>query len=55
MKFSAIDDLGNEIGAVETNAGDISGEIVLENGKPGEEFSIEIEFEGVKISESFKI
>jgi Protein of unknown function (DUF1822) len=55
MKFSAIDDLGNEIGSVETNAGDISGEIVLENGKPGEEFSIEIEFEGVKISESFKI
>lgn len=55
MKFSAIDDLGNEIGSVETNAGDISGEIVLENGKPGEEFSIEIEFEGVKISDSFKI
>jgi hypothetical protein len=40
MKFSAIDDLGNEIGAVETNAGDISGEIVLENGKPGEEFRL---------------
>ena len=55
MKFSAIDDLGNEIGALETTVGDISGEIVLENGKPGEEFSIEIEFEGVKISESFKI
>jgi Protein of unknown function (DUF1822) len=55
MKFSAIDDLGNGIGSVETTVGDISGEIVLEHGKPGEEFSIEIEFEGVKISESFKI
>lgn len=55
MKFSAIDDLGNGIGSVETTVGDISGEIVLEHGKSGEEFSIEIEFEGVKISESFKI
>jgi hypothetical protein len=55
MKFKAIDDRGNEIGAVETVVGDISGEIVLEHGKPGERFSIEIEFEGIKKIELFEI
>ena len=55
MKFSALDDLGAEIGSVQTMTGDLAGEIVLEHGKKGEAFSIEIEFEGFKNSESFKI
>jgi Protein of unknown function (DUF1822) len=55
LKFSAIDDLGAEIGSVHTMTGDLAGEIVLEHGKKGEGFSIEIEFEGFKTSESFKI
>ncbi len=55
LKFSAIDDLGAEIGSVQTMTGDLAGEIVLEHGKKGEGFSIEIEFEGFKNSESFKI
>jgi Protein of unknown function (DUF1822) len=55
LKFSALDDLGAEIGSVQTMTGDLLGEIVLEHGKKGEIFSIEIEFEGFKNSESFKI
>ncbi len=55
LKFSAIDDRGNEIGSVRTKEGDISGEIVLESGKAGEKFSISIEFDGVKKTESFEI
>jgi hypothetical protein len=55
LKFSALDDLGAEIGSVQTMTGDLAGEIVLEHGKKGEVFSIEIEFEGFKNSESFKI
>ena len=55
MKFSALDDLGAEIGSVQTMTGDLAGEIVLEHGKKGEGFSIEIEFEGFKQTESFRI
>ena len=55
LKFSALDDLGAEIGSVEITTGDLAGEIVLEHGKKGEGFSIEIEFEGFKKTESFKI
>jgi hypothetical protein len=55
MKFSAIDDLDVEIGSVQTMSNDIAGEIVLEHGKKGEGFKIQIEFEGVKRIESFKI
>ena len=55
LKFSAIDDLGAEIGSIQTMASDIVGEIVLKHGKKGENFSIEIAFEGFKQSESFRI
>jgi hypothetical protein len=55
IKFSAIDDRGDEIGFVQTKGGDISGEIVLEGGKAGEKFSISIELDGVKKTESFEI
>jgi hypothetical protein len=55
MKFSAIDDRGVAISSIETKAGDIYGEIVLDNGKEGEKFSVEIEFNGVKKIATFKI
>lgn len=55
LKFSAIDDRGDEIGSVRTKEGDISGEIVLEGGKAGDKFRISIEFDGVEKTESFEI
>jgi Protein of unknown function (DUF1822) len=55
IKFSAIDNNNVEIGCVHTISGDISGEIVLEGGREGERFSIEIEFDGIKQTESFEI
>jgi hypothetical protein len=55
LKFSAIDDRGNEIGSIQISDGDIAGEIVLEHGAKGEVFSIELEFVGVKKVESFEI
>jgi hypothetical protein len=55
MKFSAIDDRGVAISSIETKAGDIYGEIVLDNGKDGERFSVEIEFNGVKKITEFEI
>jgi Protein of unknown function (DUF1822) len=47
LKFSAVSD-GIEIGSIYTKADDVSGEIVLENGKKGESFNIEVEFNGIK-------
>jgi Protein of unknown function (DUF1822) len=47
LKFSAISD-GIEIGSVCTKVDEVSREIVLENGKQGESFNIEIEFNGIK-------
>jgi Protein of unknown function (DUF1822) len=47
LKFSAISD-GIEIGSVCTKVDELSREIVLENGKQGESFNIEIEFNGIK-------
>jgi Protein of unknown function (DUF1822) len=55
MKFSAIDDRGAKISSIETKAGDIYGEIILDNGKEGEKFSIEIELNGFKKIAEFKI
>jgi hypothetical protein len=55
MKFSAIDENGEAISSIETKAGDIYGEIVLDNGKDGERFSVEIEFNGVKKIAEFEI
>jgi hypothetical protein len=48
LEFIVRDDRGEEISSFESKAGDISGEIVLNNGKEGEKFSIEIEFDQVK-------
>jgi hypothetical protein len=55
IKFSAIDNNGVEIGCIQTKSGDISGEIVLEEGREGERFSIQIELNGIKKIESFEI
>lgn len=55
MKFSAIDERGVAISSIETKAGDVYGEIVLDNGKEGEKFSVEIEFNGVKKIAVFEI
>jgi hypothetical protein len=55
MKFSAIDENGEAISSTETKAGDIYREIVLDNGKEGEKFSVEIEFNGIKKIAEFKI
>jgi hypothetical protein len=55
IKFSAIDNNGVEIGCIQTKPGDISGEIVLEEGREGEQFSIKIELDGIKKIESFEI
>jgi Protein of unknown function (DUF1822) len=55
VKFSAIGDDGVEIGCIQTKPGDISGEIVLEGGREGERFSIQIELNGLKKIESFEI
>jgi hypothetical protein len=55
IKFSAIGDDGVEIGSIQTKEGDISGEIVLEGGREGERFSIQIELNGIKKIESFEI
>jgi Protein of unknown function (DUF1822) len=55
VKFSAIGDDGVEIGSIQTKEGDISGEIVLEGGREGERFSIQIELNGPKKIESFEI
>jgi hypothetical protein len=47
LKFSAVSD-GIEIDFIYTKADILSGEIVLENGKKGESFNIEVEFNGIK-------
>ena len=55
LEFIVRDDRGEEIGSFESKAGDIYGEIVLNDGKEGEEFSIEIEFDQVKKIGPFKV
>jgi Protein of unknown function (DUF1822) len=47
LKFSAVSD-GIEIDSIYTKADNVSGEIVLENGKKGESFNLEVEFNGIK-------
>jgi hypothetical protein len=55
LKFIVCDDLGEEISSFESKAGDFYGEIVLDNGKEGEQFSIEIEFDQVKKLGPFEV
>lgn len=55
LKFIVRDDRGEEISSFESKAGDFYGEIVLDNGKEGEQFSIEIEFDQVKKLGPFEV
>jgi hypothetical protein len=55
LKFIVRDDRGEEISSFESKAGDCYGEIVLDNGKEGEQFSLEIEFDRVKKIGTFEV
>jgi hypothetical protein len=55
LKFIVLDDRGEEISSFESKAGDLYGEIVLDNGKEGEKFSIEIEFDRVEKIGTFEV
>jgi hypothetical protein len=55
LKFIVLGDRDEEISSFESKAGDIYGEIVLDNGKEGEKFSIEIEFDQVKKIGPFEV
>jgi Protein of unknown function (DUF1822) len=55
LKFIVRDDRGEEISSFESKAGDCYGEIVLDNGKEGEQFSLEIEFDRVEKIGTFEV
>lgn len=55
LKFIVRGERGEEISSFESKAGDFYGEIVLDNGKEGERFSIEIEFDQVKEIGTFEV
>jgi Protein of unknown function (DUF1822) len=55
LKFNVFHDDGTVLGFFETSEGDFSGEVVLDDGKDGDRFSIEIEFDGVRKIESYEI
>jgi Protein of unknown function (DUF1822) len=55
LKFNVFHDDGTVLGSFETSEDDFSGEVVLDDGKDGDRFSIEIEFDGVKKIESYEM
>ncbi len=55
LKFIVLDEHDKEIESFELKAGDLSGEIVLDNGKKGEQFSLEIEFDRVQKIGTFEV